>query len=211
MSVVDLHPQRQQIIEGILNGLSLRTIGRTAVPPIAHTTLAGFRAKMLQTAAKSLRPHTVGRNILKDAIMAGHPDRPDIGAAQRVEDTLRTELTDIVRSKFERRERWIKDAEDRPVLIEGKPLMLDGRPLTQMDHKALAAHDRNDATYVDLLARLGQLYSDSGESGPGLTAVMSFGGDVHIHMASAAAQGQAPQIIDVEPMDVGLVRSGNRR
>lgn len=216
MSVVDLHPQRSVIIEGILAGESLRQLASRINPTIHHATLGRFRLRLLQSATKPLtQNHAITHNF-KDLITVATGDDSDMRASERLSMGLRGELSGLVRAKLTRRDRWIKDAEARPILDDdARPITReadDGEliPLTQMDHKALAAHDRNETSDLDLLARLGQLYSDAGESGPGLTAVMSFG-DIIVNVAGAVAT--APQVIDAvaEPMDVGVVRAGNRR
>lgn len=207
MSVIDLHPQRQEIIEGILAGKSVRLLARTAVPPIGHSTLAVYRQTLLARAAKSLRPKEFGLNILKDTIQSADPDKMDISPAQRLAEGLRVEINGLIRAKLSRRERWIKDAEGRPVLDEdARPILReDGIPITQMDHKALAAHDRNETADLDFLGKLGQLYSEAPSQDAGVRALMSFG-DVIINVAAPASSGQVVDTVAEEVVDVAALR-----
>lgn len=212
-SVVDNHPQKQEIIEGLLAGKSVRSVSRTVNPPIAHSTLSVYRHTILARAAKGFRANELGHNILKDVIISTDPNNQDKAAAGRLESALRTESMSVVRSKMDRQNRWIQQLEKTPMLdSNGVQVVLDGVPQFQPDHRALAAHDRNQTSDLDLLARLGQLYQEAGESGPGLTAVMSFG-DVNVYIGAQPQTAQAPQVIEVEcePLDVGIVRAGNKR
>ncbi len=81
-----------------------------------------------------------------------------------------------------------------------------------MDHKALAAHDRNETADLDFLGKLGQLYGEAPTQDSGVRALMSFG-DVTIHIGQPAAGGDQAQVIEAvaeEVVDVAALRSGSR-
>jgi hypothetical protein len=168
--------------------------------------MATYRKAVLMQAAKALRPNGFGANPIKDVINAGFQEGLDKGAAQRFQDGLRAEINGLARAKLSRQDRWIEQAEGKPVRdVDGNVIMVNGKPLLEPDHRALAAHDRNQTSDLDLLARLGQLYGDAGESQQQVTVMMSFG-DVSVNVDAR----QQSVVIDADVADEGLVRSGNR-
>ncbi len=213
--LIDHHPQRQQIIEGILSGESLRHIATRINPTIHHATLGRFRLKLLQTATKPLTQNHPISHSFKDLVTVATGDDGDMRAAERLAMGLRGELSTLVRAKLSRRERWIKDAEGRPILDEdARPIIReDGIPITQMDHKALAAHDRNETADLDVLGKLGQLYGEAPTQDSGVRALMSFG-DVTVNIIGTspsvtAADGDQAQVIEAiaeEVVDVSSLR-----
>lgn len=194
-------------------GKSSREMARHLSPPIHHSTINKFKTIVLLSNAKGLKRNKFGSNVILDSVLQPDDDISDKEPARRLLDSLRAETEGVIRAKLSRQNKWIGMAEGAPVRDpNGNIIMIDGKPLLEPDHRALAAHDRNQTSDVDLLCRVRQLYQEAGESGPGLTAVMSFG-DVNVYMGAQPAAGQAPQIIDaaVEPLDVGVVRAGNKR
>lgn len=188
-------------------GESARQLSRRVNPPVSHGTLAVYKKSILLSMSKGLKPNGLGVNVLKDTILSDSGDGLDKNPAQRVADSLRVEINGLIRAKLSRRERWIKDAEGRPVLDEdARPILReDGIPITQMDHKALAAHDRNETADLDFLGKLGQLYSEAPSQDAGVRALMSFG-DVIINVAAPASSGQVIDTVAEEIVDVASLR-----
>lgn len=217
MSIIDLHPQRAKIIEGILAGVSCRKLASQIRPMVHHSTLGSFKLKLLQTAVKPLRPQYDTQRSLIDIVSIASGDKQDQAPAQRLAEGLRSEIQGLVRAKLDRRRKWITNAESKVLRdssgtavqvsqtdSDGVVTMID---LTEMDHKALAAHDRNETSDLDLLARLGQLYSEAPTGDAGVRALMSFG-DVIINVA-AGSQVPAGQVVDAiaeEVVDVAALR-----
>lgn len=171
MTQVEKHPMRQQIIDGILAGESLAKIARTVQPPVHHSSLSRYRMTLLGNATSKI----VGRSDVSKALSAlgssvGSPDE-----RSHVQAKLRQELHNRVNAAVERRERYRANAEE---LDEA------GR----MEHRALAAHDRNDLSALELQARLAGLLTD-----PSVQVNVQ---SVQVSLPAAPAESE-PQVIDV--------------
>src|ERR1035438_8252024 len=46
--LVDQHPEKQRIIDGILSGLSVRAIGRSVNPPIEFNAIQRYKARIVR-------------------------------------------------------------------------------------------------------------------------------------------------------------------
>lgn len=181
MNQIDKHPQRQQIIDGILSGQSLRTIGHSVVPQVHHTTLARFKLKLVGPAVRAMRGVNTNARDLKAIASAAGLDMDPANAAERYAEDLRKMVQERVAARLERRGGWISEAEKRPIADK------NGNVFNDMDHRALSAHDRNEGTDLEFLARLAGLLSDGGST----TINMQIG------IQPQQAQAQEELVIDV--------------
>lgn len=168
MSAIEKHPQRQQIVDAILNGDSLRNIAATVAPPVHFTTLSRFRLNLLGRASKGVHAKGSIATAIKD-LCSPADAKPD------VQQRLRDELQQSIQRDRARYEGWLEDAEERPVLDKlGNPMLgADGRVLRVMDHRALAAHSRNGLSAIELRAKLAGLLQDSATNVAVQIAVLS--------------------------------------
>ena len=146
MNAVEKHPQRQQIIDAILAGESLRAIGARVVPHLHHTSIARFKLQLLKPAIHSLRGVSPERNRMKSLALSAGINGDAGEQASLAQDAVRQEIHNSVSKLDERLEAWIADAEKAN---EGKPL-----------HPALSAHTRNVLSSLELRAKLSGLLTD---------------------------------------------------
>ena len=159
-------------------------------------TISRFKLKLLGPAVQSLSGKSESRKIIRDiAGTAGaHGDPSQV--AESVRESLRRELQGAINRDRQRRESWISDAEKRPVLDKlGEPVKdSDGTVVRYLEHKALASHDRNNLTSLELQAKLAGVLQDTATQGATIRAVvlMPSPGD------PAAAQPAEPGRLAVE-------------
>lgn len=198
MNVIEKHPQRQQIIDMLLSGASTRKVGDSVTPKLHQSSVARFRLQLLAPAAAKLRgvqgkPKQI-RQITDAAGITASPEN----ASQTVKDAVRQEIQDSVSALDERFEKWISDAERRPVLDRlGEPVRdSDGSVLRMLEHKALASHARNRLSSLEFRAQLAGLMGDSRST------------NVMIAFMSAGIDGAPAQVIEgqVESVEEGELR-----
>lgn len=147
---VEGHPQRQEIIDAMLAGKSLRNIAATLATPLHYTTLARFRRNMLGQATQRLRPTG---SIVKAIVARSAPLSED-----KSNETLREALQQSILKLDQRRERWIADAESYQTVDPET-----GEVSHNMQHSALSRHAGNALTAIELRAKLaGLLQTGSG-------------------------------------------------
>lgn len=113
-------------------------------------------------------------------------------------DAMRTLLFDRVERRISRRESWISDAEEFPV-IDPKT----GDTLCKLkNHKALASHDKNEAGDLEFLAKLANLLGSETNAGGNISINIAF---PVLDSSQAAALEQAPTI-DLPPMAKRLLQ-----
>lgn len=84
----------------------------------------------------------------------------------RNEANLKSLIEARIDKRLSRRERWIASAESQKIVDK------DGEVHESMNHRALAAHDRNEGTDVEMLAKLGGLLANSQQPATLQCAVM---------------------------------------
>jgi hypothetical protein len=155
MNAVEKHPQRQQIIERILAGESMRSIGATVVPPVHHTSVARFRLKALGKATRTMRGKSPEVLSLKELSLASGANGNAFDGIQAVSEQLRSELHNAVEADRERLRKYLADAEAAQFVDP-----VTGEVSHNMDHGALARHIRNSLSSIELRARLSGLLQD---------------------------------------------------
>jgi hypothetical protein len=157
MTVVEKHPQRQEIINWILAGETLRSIAKRVVPPLNHVSLSRFKLNLVQPAIRSMRGTNAKYQVTRDiAESVAHRPQPGNGN-DAVRNALSAEVEQRFRHALKRRETWISAAEKVPVTdAEGN---VTGYTL---DHKALAAHDLNEQRALRAVGELGGLFQQTG-------------------------------------------------
>lgn len=185
MTAVEKHPQRQEIIDAILAGTSLRKITETLKPTLHIATLSRYRMVLLGRASRTLHGKSVTSSVLKDLTTPGQ-------GGDNAKEHVRKDLQHSAKKFKERREQWIEDAWKRPVLDkEGLPIQDgEGGFVRQADHRALAAHDRNNMGSLEFEARLHGLLQD-GATGP-LTI------NAVVMMPAAPAGEEQGQVVDIK-------------
>lgn len=162
MNLVEKHPMRQQIIDAILAGETLRSIAKRVVPELNHVTLSRFKLQTLAPAVQSLKGKTARHNAIKDiATAAGIRGDYDNGH-DVVDQAIKHQIHGSIEKLEKRFEGWIDDAERRVVLNkDGMPVYDSaGEPVRYLEHKALAAHSRNMLSSVELRAKMAGLLQD---------------------------------------------------
>lgn len=190
MNAVESHPQRQEIIGKILDGISLRQIGATAKPPLHKDTLARFRLKMLATTTKNLRGTSPTAIAVKGL---GSPEAlPEHREA--VKSEILTELSER-RAKRAAREASAESAQQiNPIT---------GEVRHNMDHAALGRYDANGLRDIEFRAQLAGLLTETQTTNV-MVAFMSIG----FPGATVAAPSHvgAPQIIEAQAVEVEQLR-----
>jgi hypothetical protein len=134
MNAVDKHPQRQQIIDGILAGATLRKLAATLDPPLHYATLSRFRLTLLGNAGKNIHARSATAAAIKEMATGKEDPGPAIQRAK-------TEVQQGLQKLAKRVDGWIGNAEQ--VADDG-----------QLNHRALALHARNSLTALELKAKL---------------------------------------------------------
>ncbi len=189
----ETHPQRAQIIAMLMDTsrrISTRQIAETIVPPLSHATIARFRARLLGHATQNMRgSNDINRSVIDLAAVSNGTGVAE-PAREEFKERIRNELQQTVAARKSRRERWISEAEKRPIVSTETGEIVGN----MMDHKALAAHDRNEGSDIEFTARLSGLLQDSSTGAATIRAVvlMPAPGD------PAAAQPAEPGRLAVE-------------
>lgn len=173
MTAIDTHPQRQQIIEQILAGTPLRTIGTNAVPPLHHTTLSRFKLKLVAPAVKRMRGSSPKHQEIKDIARASGVFGDASEGAAEVQDAMRQRVYSAVDKLDDQFAGWIQDADNRAVLDKlGMPVRdSDGTVVRYKEHRALAAHSSNMLKSLEFRARLAGLLQDGAHSAQIITNI----------------------------------------
>lgn len=159
MGVVDLHPQKQEIIEALISGESLRKLGQRVVPPLHHTQLARYRVKIVGAVAQSVRGTSAKYRNLKELGNACDLTKNTQDKAASASNALMERVQSAIDSRLSRRNTWFADAERLPIRSE------DGEILGyRKDHKALAAHDSNELRDLRTIAELGGLLATGAQA-----------------------------------------------
>lgn len=200
MNAVEKHPQKQKIIDMMLDGATLTAISaKFADPPLHISQLSRFKTKLLAPAIKAMNPRSAsvreiktlatkpGINVGATLISNAHSDEPLVAARQ---DSLRANLEQRVEKRIMRREGWIAAAESQTIVDK------EGNTYVAMDHRALASHDGNEGKDIETLAKLGNLYADGNTT------------NVMIAFMSAGIDGAPAQVIEgqVESVEEGELR-----
>lgn len=173
-------------------------IGQSIDPPLHMSTIAKFRRKVLASSVTSLRPKSQQGKEVQEA------GNRDIAYGDKV-DSARADLLARIQKHSLRRERWISDAENQVLRdADGLPMAgPDGKVLTSLDHRALAAHDRNHQSAMELEGRLtGALLEQSNQANVQLAIYMpQMDASQPTPAAAAAPAGQ------IQVYDIGTTRS----
>lgn len=161
MNACETHSKRQEIIDAILAGESSRSIASWLKPPVSHATIGRWKLKVLKTVTHGMKassPQTAEiKAFLQDkGVIETKSDSPSL-PGNAYQDSLRQAIHGRIDARLARRERWIGEAEARPV-IDNETGRVIGN---MMDHKALAAHDRNEGSDLEFLGRLNGLMQDT--------------------------------------------------
>lgn len=194
MDLVDRHPQRQQIREDILAGMTLKVIAQGLKPSVHPATLSRYRMKLIGKAVNTMQGRSSKSLSILDVAGKGS-ERVD--GVEHIKERKRVELQAATARAQERRERWISDAEKRAVLDKlGEPVRdSDGTVIRAMDHAALARHDRNFISSIDLEARIAGVLTTEATT---KTTVQ-----VCVMMPAPATMPEMGEVVDI-----GMVRSG---
>jgi len=168
MTVVEKHPQRAEIIEAILSGETLRSIAKRVVPPLNHVSLGRFKLKLIAPAVNGLKGKTGESKRLSEIATIAGVGEPPSDAIQAARDSMKHALIETVNARKLRRERWISEAEKRPIVSPETGEIVGN----MMDHKALAAHDRNEGSDIEFTAKLSGLLQDSSAGAATIRAVV---------------------------------------
>jgi hypothetical protein len=203
VSTVDTHPQRDAIIRDMLEGKPMASIAHWVKPPVSRATLSRYRLKVLATAIEPLRSRgAISRSIKDVGSVMGLSGDVDAGRANVVEQA-RTSITKTLEGLSTRRFGWMSDAEEKPLLDAlGMPIIINGKPLTNLDHRALAAHDRNTISALDLQAKIAGAYAE-GTTNVSVTNVVMIpaGRDPDSALPVISAPGAAGEVLDITAAD----------
>lgn len=198
LGVVDNHPQRDAIIGFIVAGDALRSIVSRVSPSVSIATLSRFRRRVLAQALEPIRAQGNNRQ-LKEIAIGGRiiPDTTGIVASQT--DVVKRRIQEAIEASSNRRAKWITDAEEKPLLDElGMPIIVNGKPLSNLDHRALAAHDRNNLSALDLQAKIAGAYAENPTTVSVTNVVMiPAGRDRDEALPVIAALGAAGEVIEL--------------
>lgn len=189
----ETHPQRAKVVEMLMDTSRKWTCLQIAAaldPPLHEATISRFRRKILAHSTERLRPTVSNSNKLKHLAALATTDI-DLEAETA---NLRRELHAAIARDSERRERWLAAAESTPILDREGRKVCDPdtkQPIIRMDHKALAAHDRNGLSSKELTARLGGLLNEAPTVVNNVLAVLS----PSMPAASSSTAGSA--VVDV--------------
>lgn len=167
----ETHPQRAQIIEMLMDTsrrVTDREVAASLQPSLHYSTISRFRRKILGHAAGSIHRRTAEVSTLKDLCQIGVEGKAGETAVESAKQRLRAELQNSVAARKSRRERWISEAEKRPIVSSETGEIVGN----MMDHKALAAHDRNEGSDIEFSAKLSGLMQDSAPGGATIRAVV---------------------------------------
>jgi hypothetical protein len=135
ISSLESHPQRQRIIDAIVAGRPYREIAAWSSPAVTTAAISRFKSRAIAVTDQAV--------IAAKAAFANNDKQlqgADTKAVTRAALAVAVDpFVAALVKKDSRRERWIADAEAKP----------DG-----MDHRALAAYDRNGTVDLELHARL---------------------------------------------------------
>lgn len=202
MNACDRHPQKQQIIDAILAGKSLRQIATGIDPVVHHATIARFRVALLATAAQTMRGKSGSSQAVKQLIDSCDPSKSVSEVNSNINNELRTRVHSAIDKRLTRREGWISEAESVPLRDAKGKILRDaaGEVVTTLDHRALAAHDGNELKDLRTIAELGGLLQQSGPAVQ-VNAVIMMPGPSAGYRESQEAEAieiAQPGVIDVE-------------
>ena len=200
----ETHPQRSKIVEMIAdtqNRWTDRAIAATLDPPLHYSTISRFRRKLLTSATTHLRGRTDKVRALKDlaAIAKGETTNGDLIA------DARARLQQKVLEASNRRQSWLSAAESIPVFDkDGLPVIdpTTGKQMVTLDHRALAAHDRNNISATELEAKLAGILREEQKTAT-VNAVIVLPGNAP---TAVAPEAQPEPAIDVEFCEIDASR-----
>jgi hypothetical protein len=174
----------------MLAGESMRSLAKRIDPPVNHVSLCRFRLKLIAPAVDTLKGKAGESRRISDIAALSGVSGDVTESTNRAKDLLKQELQNSISARKSRRERWISEAEKRPIVSPETGEIVGN----MMDHKALAAHDRNEGSDIEFTARLSGLLQDSSTGAATIRAVvmMPSPGD------PAAAQPAEPGRLAVE-------------
>lgn len=186
MTRAEIHPQRSQIIDGILAGDSLRKIQSRIVPRLSVATLGRYRLTILANAVSPLHGRSPNNSDIKDIAAANNIIQdPNFGENAFLERT-RQDIQKALLEREKRRAKWESDAESYQYVDPET-----GEVKHNMEHSALARHDANALKAIELRAKLSGLLTETQSTGNVQIALL-FPGQV--------PQEQAPQVIDIKAL-----------
>lgn len=198
MLSVELHPQRQFILDCLADPAkqwSNNAIAELLDPPISAVTISKYRRRVLLTAGVRVLPKVHKKNDVQEMNTVQQMDSFGVDGAKQ-------DLLKRVQKHSLRRERWIADAESKILRdADGLPMLgPDGKVLTELDHRALASHDRNHQSALELEGRLtGALLEQSSQT------------NVQIAILAPGTVPAAAEPVDAGPAavvyDIGKTRS----
>jgi hypothetical protein len=145
MNAVEKHPQRQEIIDGILAGKQLTLIAKGLQPRLHFTTIGRYRQVLLKGVTASMHGKGATSSALKELAESS-------GSHSTPSESLREQLQrSIVRTET-RLDRWIQAAESETDPETGE---------TRFNHRALGLHTRNGLSAIELRAKLAGLLQES--------------------------------------------------
>lgn len=145
MNAVEKHPQRQEIIDGILAGNTLQHIARKLQPKLHNSTLCRYRQVLLKSATRTMSARGATASVLKDLAQSA-------GGQSVSPDGLREQLQGSIVKTEQRLDRWIAAAESETDPETGE---------ARFNHRALGLHTRNGLSAIELRAKLAGLLQDS--------------------------------------------------
>jgi hypothetical protein len=178
----EFHPQRALIVDMMSDTEHKFTLAEIAAkldPPLSQTTLSRFRKRLLGKISAS----TVVRSdkSLSFQQIAQSVDG-NLNPSNQL-DNLRVKFLDRLETMSQRREKWLSEVENKPYTGE------DG--IARMDHKALATHDRNHMSALELSAKLaGVMGAESAGQAVTVSLVLPVS-------PGATASGPASAVIDI--------------
>lgn len=171
---------------------------------MSYATIARFRAKLLGNATKLMRGRSENTSPLKDlgAMARGVATNESIAAAQR------DKLQQVLAGALERRLRWTDDAENRPILDKtGQPIIgADGKPMMYMEHRALAAHDRNLLSALELQAKMDGILAPEAASFQVNAVIVLPSPAAAVPIEAGSSESPSRQVVDVDACEIDASR-----
>ena len=135
----------------MIEGKSLREIAATLNPKVHYVTLSRYRVILMGGLARRMKGKDSETLIIKD-LAASHLGGKELNSVQ---ERTRDELKQIALQVSARRLHWISDAESKQNIDQ-----VTGEVWHDMNHAALARHDRNLLSTLELRARLDGLLTE---------------------------------------------------
>jgi len=163
--LIEAHPQRAEVIQMLTDPSqkrSLRQIAASLKPPVHVATLSRFRVRLIGSAAADMRGKQSNVRAIRD-LASLHGGEKELDALRA---RIKNDLHSAVKKGIERRAKWIDDAETYQTVD------YNGVVHHNMNHTALAAHDRNSLNALEFTAKLHGLLQDESQRDINVQAVV---------------------------------------